>query len=880
MAAEWKNDALDSAATQSKVTVGKAIEARIAGTADHDWFAVTLEAGKTYSIAAVGIGVDQLDDPVLKLWGTNGRTLLAQDDNGMQNKNALMTVSVAKSGTYYIDVSGDSPSYGDYGLSVALGSKANLSTAMVAGVIDTGLAWTPERGIGATVTYGFRETYSGSFSGFQPFSELERAAARAVISQYSEFTGLKFVEVNPGGTTDNAAILLGNYSAQDGQSGFGYYPGSTDPYSASGDMWINSDRNLTEPVLPGDRLWDLLLHEFGHTLGLSHPGIYSASAGTNITYAGSAQIVQDSTQFSMMSYFDAATTGASEGESDTPRLLDVLALQQIYGANMTTRAGNTVYGFGSKEGPIYDFAINHDPFLTIWDGGGRDLIDASGFHFDQKIDLREGTFSNIGGFKKNVAVAFDTVIENATGGRGSDTLIGNRQGNKLSGGLGNDTLKGGNGDDTLLGGAGSDKLIGGRGNDLLDSGGRGEIPDGFGLVTTDFLDGAKIKIDNADLFPTGSFTLELIWQQAGTDNPHYGLDFGGLSFYRQENGDTAMMFWDATSQDWNWGAVDKLLTDGAPHRLSITYDDPSGICIIYIDGNQVNENSFPSGSRGLAATGGIVLDDNGAIGGIRIFDFARSATEIWDNAWSTIDPDSKGLVQYWRGDGAGHLASQIEGKADMESFGPVGTSEALLWDYGGVETLKGGKGADTYIVYSSDDRVIESRGGGRDTVLAKVDYKLGTNARVEVLRADAGDTGLALAGNGYKNRIYGGDGADTLTGGGGKDHLYSAGDTASETFVFTKPTDSRTNDGRDVIHGFASGRDKIDLHGMDANKLLSGLQDFDFNENKASANAVWWTDSGKGLRIYGDVDGDSQADFSIELRGIHTVVESDFILSG
>jgi Ca2+-binding RTX toxin-like protein len=58
-------------------------------------------------------------------------------------------------------------------------------------------------------------------------------------------------------------------------------------------------------------------------------------------------------------------------------------------------------------------------------------------------------------------------IENATGGSGNDTLIGNSAINVLSGGNGNDILIGGGGNDTLNGGNDQDLLIGGTGSDLI-----------------------------------------------------------------------------------------------------------------------------------------------------------------------------------------------------------------------------------------------------------------------------------------------------------------------------------------------------------------------------------------------------------------------------
>jgi serralysin len=49
-----------------------------------------------------------------------------------------------------------------------------------------------------------------------------------------------------------------------------------------------------------------------------------------------------------------------------------------------------------------------------------------------------------------------SLIENATGGSGNDTLIGNQSANVLTGGLGNDVLEGFAGADYLDGGSGTD----------------------------------------------------------------------------------------------------------------------------------------------------------------------------------------------------------------------------------------------------------------------------------------------------------------------------------------------------------------------------------------------------------------------------------------
>ena len=51
------------------------------------------------------------------------------------------------------------------------------------------------------------------------------------------------------------------------------------------------------------------------------------------------------------------------------------------------------------------------------------------------------------------------MIENATGGSGSDKLTGNKWANVLSGGAGNDILDGGKGADVLTGGPGGDAFL-------------------------------------------------------------------------------------------------------------------------------------------------------------------------------------------------------------------------------------------------------------------------------------------------------------------------------------------------------------------------------------------------------------------------------------
>ena len=167
--------------------------------------------------------------------------------------------------------------------------------------------------------------------------------------------------------------------------------------------------------------------------------------------------------FTVMSYFGSSNTGGSlPGFSSGPQLLDIAAAQLLYGPNMTTRTGDTVYGFHSNTGEQH-FTISagsQGAVFAIWDAGGNDTLDLSGYSTDSEIDLRPESFSSAGPGDPNngpgntaignISIARGVVIENATGGSGNDTLIGNDVANTLDGGAGADHLSGGLGDDTYV----------------------------------------------------------------------------------------------------------------------------------------------------------------------------------------------------------------------------------------------------------------------------------------------------------------------------------------------------------------------------------------------------------------------------------------------
>lgn len=95
--------------------------------------------------------------------------------------------------------------------------------------------------------------------------------------------------------------------------------------------------------------------------------------------------------------------------------------------------------------------------------GVNDTINASALGADNYLDLSGASASSLNGGKLSIAAG--TVVRNAFGGDGNDTIIANAAGGTLHGMDGNDTLSGGAGRDLLDGGAGNDTVSGGDGVD-------------------------------------------------------------------------------------------------------------------------------------------------------------------------------------------------------------------------------------------------------------------------------------------------------------------------------------------------------------------------------------------------------------------------------
>lgn len=351
-----------------------------------------------------------------------------------------------------------------------LGGTQWVSTALTFSFPGATASWSTSSSGGYGPSNGSGEPWSAEY---RSLVDSDMVAVRTSLQAWQAVSGLTFTETADNSTTVGDLRFAYTWGAEmDGAQAYAYFPGSG---PVGGDVWFNTrGTSYTNRWDKGSFEYLTVVHEIGHALGLKHP--FDTSALSSALLDPSL----DSRSFTVMSYSadPGNVNSAFSYEPTTPMVLDIRALQTLYGKNTGTNAGNTNYVFTSGA----------DYHQTIWDAGGTDTItyqSTAGGEIDLNAGIGGGSrlgnelyvlgsFGQVLYEQYNIWIAYDTVIENAVGGSGNDTIAGNSSANSLNGGAGNDSIVGGAGRDTLNGSTGNDTMQGGTGSDIFYVNGTGD----------------------------------------------------------------------------------------------------------------------------------------------------------------------------------------------------------------------------------------------------------------------------------------------------------------------------------------------------------------------------------------------------------------------
>ena len=129
-------------ATTGTVAVGSSVEGSIEPPRDEDWFAVVLEAGKTYRFDLEGSQTsdDTLSDPYLRGIHDAGGERIANttDDDGGEGRNSRVYFTPNEDATYYVAAGAYRNFAGTYTLSVTEVADDNAADPATTGTVEVG----------------------------------------------------------------------------------------------------------------------------------------------------------------------------------------------------------------------------------------------------------------------------------------------------------------------------------------------------------------------------------------------------------------------------------------------------------------------------------------------------------------------------------------------------------------------------------------------------------------------------------------------------------------------------------------------------------------------------------------------------------------------
>ena len=461
-------------------------------------------------------------------------------------------------------------------------------------------------------------------------------------------------------------------------------------------------------------------------------------------------------------------------------------------------------------------------------GGGDDDIDGgAGFDTADYSDSSAAVSVDIaGGIGQGSDAGTDQLssIENAIGGSGADTLIGDDANNKFAGGLGDDAIDGGGGDDTVkVSGMRADYSVAG----ILESFTLGDMVagrDGADLVeNVEWVQFADGLVSARDLMLPGTVRIS------------------DVSVTEGDSGTTTATFTVTRSGGNAAFDVAYATRDGSAMADDGDYVSNAGTIHFAADDNVETIS---------VAINGDTMFEQDQIFYVTLSGATNDAVIVGGPARGTIVNDETAVLHFTNSQGTA-ADDLIVGTSGVDSIA-AGARDDLVFGQGGADSITGGTGADTLVGDEdtfaqtadtldggSGDDVLYGEftdhivgGSGYDILYAVNDYSWTINlgdAGVEWMSAGFGDDNIDAATQAYGVEVYagGGDdaivgsaqadivwagvGNDSITGGAGDDLLI--GDLGADSLSGGDGDDQLYVDAEDTVVDGGAGFDAVYIAG-------------------------------------------------------------------